>query len=70
LDFSPDTSATYLLHIKAADEHLAGTHSVYSISYDQAEPFSPIPIVCGAILIPLLTALAKLWGRMRASAGL
>jgi len=70
LDFSPDTSATYYLHIKPADEHLAGTHSVYSISYDQAEPFSPIPIVCGAILIPLFTALVKLWNRMRASAGL
>lgn len=70
LDFSPETSATYLLRVKAADEKLAGTHSVYNIRYDQAEPFSPIPIVCGAILIPLLTALARLASRLKASAGL
>ncbi len=70
LDFTPDTSATYLLHIKAANDQLSGTHSVYDIKYDQAAPFSPIPVVCGAILIPLLTALGRLWSRMRANAGL
>ncbi|BCY18353.1 hypothetical protein hrd7_22020 [Leptolinea sp. HRD-7] len=70
LDFSPETSATYLLRIKAANEQLSGTHSVYDIKYDQADPFSPIPVVCGAILIPLLTALGRLWSRMRAKANL
>jgi hypothetical protein len=39
LDFSPETSATYLLRIKAANEQLSGTHSVYDIKYDQADPF-------------------------------
>ncbi len=65
LDFQPETSATYILRARAADEHLAGTRSIYSISYDQAAPFSPIPVVCGALLIPLLTALAKLFNRLK-----
>jgi hypothetical protein len=65
-DFQPETSATYLLRARAANENLAGTRSIYSISYDQAAPFSPLPVVCGAILIPLLTAVVKLFGRMKA----
>lgn len=67
LDFQPETSATYILRARAADEHLAGTRSIYSISYDQTAPFSPIPVVCGALLIPLLTALAKLVNRIRSA---
>ena len=69
VDFQPETTGTYLLHARAADDHLAGTHSIYSLSYDQAAPFSPVPLVCGAILIPLLTALLKLFGRLRAGIG-
>lgn len=65
LDFTPDVSGTYILRARAANELLAGTRSIYSLSYDQAAPFSPLPVVCGAILIPILTALVKLWGRWR-----
>ncbi|GAP20884.1 peptidoglycan DD-metalloendopeptidase family protein [Leptolinea tardivitalis] len=68
LNYQPETSATYYLHVKAANDNLAGTRSIYNICYDQAEPFSPIPVVCGAILIPLLTALLKLASRIRNSA--
>lgn len=65
LNFRPDTSATYILRARAANDQLAGTRSIYSISYDQAAPFSPIPVACGALLIPLLTALVKMWNRLR-----
>ncbi len=68
LDFQPEISATYILRARAASDQLAGTRSIYSLSYDQAAPFSPIPVACGALLIPLLTALVKLWGRLKASA--
>ncbi len=67
LDFQPETSATYILRARAADEHLSGTRSIYSLSYDQAAPFSPVPVVCGALLIPLLTALAKLINRIKSA---
>ncbi len=65
LNFQPETSATYIIRVRAANDQLAGTRSIYSLTYDQAAPFSPIPVACGALLIPLLTALVKLWNRMR-----
>ncbi len=69
LEFQPETSATYILRTRAANDNLAGTRSIYSLSYDQAAPFSPLPVVCGAILIPLFTALIKLWGRLKSGIG-
>lgn len=65
LNFRPDSSGTYILRARAANDQLAGTRSIYSISYDQAAPFSPIPVACGALLIPLLTAFVKLWNQLR-----
>jgi len=67
LFFTPESSATYILRARAANDQLAGTRSIYSLKYDQEAPFSPLPLVCGAGLIPLLTALIKLWGRLKAA---
>jgi hypothetical protein len=70
LDYQPETTGTYLLRARAADDHLAGTDVIYNVSYDQSSPFSPLPMVCGALLIPLLTALFKLWGNLKAGLNL
>jgi hypothetical protein len=70
LDYQPETSGTYLIRSRAADDHLAGTNVIYNLNYDQASPFSPIPVVCGALLIPLATALFKLWGNLKAGLNL
>jgi hypothetical protein len=69
LYYKPETSGTYLLRARAADDHLAGTKVIYTLKYDQASPFAPFPIICGAFLIPLLTALLKLWGAIRTGLG-
>ena len=70
LDYQPETSGTYLLRARAADDHLAGTNVIYNLNYDLASPFSPLPMVCGALLIPLVTALFKLWGNLKAGLNL
>jgi hypothetical protein len=70
LDYQPETSGTYLLRARAADDHLAGTNVIYNVNYDQASPFSPLPLVCVALLIPLLTAIFKLWGNLKAGLNL